>query len=74
MAPVKTLLPAALIVLAMVVTACSTTAQRGAGENAAIQSEAAHEVRRICALPESQRQAEIQKIRVESGVVVTCGH
>jgi hypothetical protein len=74
MAPVKTLLPAALILLATVFTACSTTAQYPSAENAAIEKDAAQEIHRICALPESQRQAEIQKIRVASGVVVTCGH
>jgi len=73
MTPVKTLLPAALILLAMVLTACSTTAERGAGENTAIQKEAAQEIRRICALPEPERQAEMQRVKNESGVVVQCG-
>jgi predicted small secreted protein len=45
MAFVKTPLPAALILLAMVLAACSTTAHRGAGENTAIQKEAAQEIR-----------------------------
>ncbi len=52
--------------------ACHTAVQRRATENAAIQSEAAQEVRRICALPASDRQAQIQRIRTESGVVMTC--
>ena len=60
---------AGLIVLA----ACSTAGQRRAAENATIQQNAATEVRRICALPESERQAEIQKIKDEAGVVVACG-
>ena len=73
MAPFKPLPPAALILLAIVLTACSTTARRGAGENTAIQEEAAQEIRRICALPEPERQVELQRIKNESGVVVQCG-
>jgi hypothetical protein len=60
---------AGLIVLA----ACSTAGQRKATENASIQQDAAAEIRRICALPESERQAEIQKVKDEAGVVVACG-
>ena len=67
MAP-KVAMLAELIVLA----ACST-AQRKAAENASIQQDAATEIRRICALPESDRQVEIQKIKDEAGVVVACG-
>jgi hypothetical protein len=55
------------------ITACSTAGQRRAAENAAIQDSAAKEIRRICALPQSERQAEIQKIKDEAGVVVACG-
>jgi len=73
MAAVKSLLPAAPILLAMVLTACSTTAERGAGENTAIQKEAAQEIRRICELPEPERQAEMLRVKKESGVVVQCG-
>jgi hypothetical protein len=57
----------------ILLTACSTAGQRGAAENATIQQNAAKEIRRICALPESERQAEIQKIKDEAGVVVACG-
>jgi hypothetical protein len=57
----------------MVLAACSTTGQRKAAENSSIQQNAVTEVRRICALPESERQAEIQKIKEEAGVVVACG-
>jgi hypothetical protein len=60
---------AGLIVLA----ACSTAGQRQTAENASIQQDAAMEVRRICALSESERQAEIQKVKKEAGVVVACG-
>jgi hypothetical protein len=60
---------AGLIVLA----SCSTAGQRKAAENASIQQNAATEVRRICALPEPERQAEIQKIKDAAGVVIACG-
>ena len=57
----------------VVITACSTAGQRKAAENASIQQNVATEIRRICALPESERQAEMQKIKGEAGVVVACG-
>lgn len=57
----------------LVLGACSTAAQRRAAETAEIEKEAAQEVRRICALPDSAREAEIKKIKDESGMMVDCG-
>jgi starvation-inducible outer membrane lipoprotein len=61
------------IALAAVLAACSTAPEHPASDNAAVQAEAAREVRRICALPEDQRQAEIRRTRDQSGVVIGCG-
>lgn len=57
----------------LVVAACSTAAQRKAADIAAINKQAAQEIKRICALPEPERQAEIKRVKDESGVVVYCG-
>lgn len=56
------------------VGACTTPAQRTATENASIEKQAAQEVRRICALPEAEREAELKKITKESGLSVYCAH
>lgn len=58
---------------AAVLSACSTTPDSRAADNAAVQAEAAREVHRICALPEDQREAEIRRVREQSGVVIGCG-
>ena len=69
MSPVKLITLAGVIVLG----ACSTAAQRRAAETAEIEKEAAKEIRRICALPESARAAEIKKLQDESSMTVNCG-
>ncbi len=53
---------------------CTTEAQRKAAENVAIQKQAAQEAKRICALPAEQREAELKKLKDESGVIIHCGH
>ena len=57
----------------MVLGACSTAAQRRAAETSEIEREAAKEIRRICALPESERAAEIKRLQTESSMTVNCG-
>jgi len=69
MTPISVPVVAALVLLG----GCITEAQRRAAENAAIQKQAAHEVRRICALPPAERDAELQRIEKESGIVLHCG-
>jgi hypothetical protein len=56
-----------------VLCACTTAPHRRAAENAAIQKEAAREIKRICALPPLERAAELDRINKESGIVVQCG-
>jgi hypothetical protein len=55
------------------VCGCASEPQRHTQENAAIQKEAAREMRRICALPPAERDAELERIKKESGMVVQCG-
>jgi hypothetical protein len=63
----------AVLTLAVVVlAACETEAERRAKENAAVNKQAGDEIARICALPEDQRDAELNRIRVQSGVVLYC--
>ncbi len=57
-----------------ILAACETPAQRQARENARIVKEGDKEIKRICALPEDQREAELKKIKEESGMVLYCGH
>lgn len=52
--------------------ACATQQQQKAQENQAVRKRAAQEVARICALPEADRQAEIEKIKELSGVAIYC--
>jgi hypothetical protein len=59
--------------LAAVLAACSSAPGRPAADNSAVQADAAREVHRICALPEDQRQAEIRRIKDQSGVEISCG-
>jgi outer membrane biogenesis lipoprotein LolB len=54
-------------------TACTVPAQRRAQENATLQKDVSAEISRICALPPTQREAEVQKVKDQYGVVVFCG-
>ena len=69
------MMPARIPIFATLIllVGCPTSKQREAAENAAIEKHAAEEVRRICALPPAQRDAEIERINKESGIVVYCG-
>lgn len=62
-----------LLAVLSLLCACTTEAHRRAAEHAAVEKEAAQEVRRICALPPAERQAELAKISKDSGIVVQCG-
>lgn len=54
-------------------SSCATESQRRAMENAAAERDVAQEMRRVCALPVAERDAEIQRIEKEFGVAVHCG-
>lgn len=53
--------------------ACETPADKQSARNAEINRQAAVEINRICSLPKDEREAELQKIKQESGVVLYCG-
>jgi outer membrane biogenesis lipoprotein LolB len=57
----------------LLLSGCTTDASRRAAANAAIQGQAAQQISRICALPQSEREAEIEKIKAEADIVVHCG-
>ena len=57
----------------LVLTGCQTGAERRAAENARIEKHAAAEINRICSLPKDQREAELKKIKEQSGMVLYCG-
>jgi hypothetical protein len=41
--------------------------------NTDVASGVSSEIKRICALPDKDRQAEIERVERESGVVIACG-
>ncbi len=65
---------AALAFTCAVLAACETAAERQAKENARVEKRAATEINRICALPDAQREAELKKIKEQSGMVLYCGN
>lgn len=69
------MMPARISIFATLIllVGCPTSKQRNAAENAAIEKHAVQEVRRICALPSAQRDAELERIKKESGIIVYCG-
>jgi len=64
---------AGLLLLACTLMGCTTAAERRATENARVEKQAAAEINRICALPETEREAELKKIKDQSGMVLYCG-
>jgi len=64
---------ATLAIALSLLAGCETPAERKAAENARIEKAAAKEINRICALPEEQREAELKKIKDQSGMVLYCG-
>lgn len=58
----------------VLLTACTTPQHQRAKENDAVRTKAAQEIRRICSLPDPEREAEIKSVKDESGMVITCGH
>jgi hypothetical protein len=58
----------------VLLTACATPQQGRAKENVAVRAQAAQEIHRICSLPDPEREAEIKRVKDESGMLITCGH
>jgi hypothetical protein len=60
-----------LLLLTPFVCACADQSQRRS-EDAAVQHQVSAEIARICALTEPGRQAEIERVRKESGMAIVC--
>lgn len=56
-----------------VIAACVTDTERRRRQDASLKEDLAREMRRVCALPQDEREAEIEKISDTSGVLVYCG-
>jgi len=57
--------------LLLLLAACSM-GQRTAVENQAVRAKAAQEIHRICALADPEREAEIKRVKDESGLLIAC--
>jgi hypothetical protein len=62
------------VALAAAALGCTTPAERQAAENSRVEKQAAKEINRICALPDAQREAELRKIKEQSGTTLYCGN
>jgi hypothetical protein len=51
---------------------CTAAGQSKDAERSAVRKEVAAEVERICALPEREREAELKKVKDESGLDLYC--
>jgi hypothetical protein len=67
------LAPIPIMLAVLLLAACATDAQHRAAEHAAVEEQTALEIGRICALPQPQRDAELARIKAESGIIVQCG-
>jgi hypothetical protein len=72
-AALAALAAAPLRVVACILAAYTTPAERRAAENARIKKQAVGEITRICALPEAEREAELKKIKDQLGMVLYRG-
>jgi outer membrane biogenesis lipoprotein LolB len=61
-----------LTLLAVLLAGCTTPAQRKAAEDADVRKQATQKIKRICSLPEAEREAELKRIKDQSGVVIIC--
>lgn len=60
---------ASLVIAAALLSACATQPKQDAQSD----TDLATRISQICALPESQRDAEIEKMKQETGMVLYCG-
>jgi len=52
---------------------CSTTASRKPADAGKTTQKARQEIERICALPPAERDAQLEKLKAETGVELLCG-
>jgi len=65
--------PIVMVLAVLLLGACATDTQSRAAEHAGVEARVALEIGRICALPQPQRDAELARIKAESGIIVQCG-
>jgi hypothetical protein len=68
----RTLTFVVLGVLVAAAAGCQTAAQRKAAEATVMRKRAVDEIDRVCALHGAERQAELDKIKAESGMELFC--
>lgn len=52
---------------------CVSAAQREAAQEAQAEKEVAREIDRICSLPKEERDAQLEKLKKETGLTLYCG-
>jgi predicted small secreted protein len=63
---------ALILACSLVLSGCGTTAPRKADAGKTTQK-AGQKIESICALPPAERDAQLQKLKEETGVVLLCG-
>ena len=63
-----------MLIALFLIFGCAGQSQDRQTENARVKQQASQEIARICALPESQRQAEIDRVKSQSGIAIVCSH
>jgi len=60
-----------LSLLCLFIVGCADQDPRKA-ENAKLRKQVSQEIARLCALPDPERQAQIDKVKAESGMAIVC--
>jgi hypothetical protein len=63
--------PLMIIFSTLLLYACADSRDQRA-QNAATRAEVTAEINRICALPDTQHQAEIDRVKREAGMAIVC--
>jgi starvation-inducible outer membrane lipoprotein len=64
---------ALILACGLVLSGCGTAPQRTAAEARQTTQKAVQKIDRICALPRGEREAQLEKLEAESGIVLFCG-
>jgi len=64
---------ALILACSLMLSGCGATASRKAADASTTTQKAGQKIERICALPQPERDAELKKLKAETGVVLLCG-
>jgi len=64
---------ALILACSLVLSGCGTAPQRKGAESQQTTQKAEQKIERICALPQPERDAQLKKLKAETGVVLLCG-